>query len=124
MTKAVLKELSPHFNRIYASVGQSVKCRFSATCWIEPGSPWENGYNESCNGKLRDELLHGEIFYTLKEAQILIAPRRRHYQAVRPHSSNGCLPPAPEALEIYLADPGYATLRRELQTGTLTPRPT
>ena len=68
------------------------------TLYIEPGSPWENGYNESFNGKLRDELLSGEIFTTLKEAQILIEAWRRHYNTVRPHSALGYRPPAPEAL--------------------------
>ena len=66
--------------------------------YIEPGSPWENGYCESFNGKLRDELLNGEIFYTLKEAKIVIEGLRRHYNTVRPHSSLGYRPPAPEAL--------------------------
>ena len=66
------------------------------TAYIEPGSPWENGYCESFNGKLRDELLNGEIFYTLKEAQIVIESWRRHYNAVRPHWSLGYRPPAPE----------------------------
>ena len=56
------------------------------TLFIEPGSPWENGYCESFNSKLRDELLNGEIFTTLREAQVLIASWRRHYNAVRPHS--------------------------------------
>ena len=59
------------------------------TLFIEPGSPWENGYNESFNGKLRDEMLNGEIFYTLAEARILIERWRRHYNTVRPHSSLG-----------------------------------
>ena len=59
------------------------------TAYIEPGSPWENGYCESFNGKLRDELLNGEIFYTLKEAKIVIESWRRHYNTVRPHSSLG-----------------------------------
>ena len=68
------------------------------TAYIEPGSPWENGYCESFNGKLRDELLNGEIFYTLKEAKIVIEGWRRHYNTVRPHSSLGYRPPAPEAL--------------------------
>jgi len=68
------------------------------TAYIEPGSPWENGYCESFNGKLRDELLNGEIFYTLKEAQIVIENWRRHYNTVRPHSSLGYRPPAPEAI--------------------------
>jgi len=67
--------------------------------YIEPGSPWENGYNESFNGKLRDELLNGEIFYTLKEAQVLIEGWRREYNTIRPHSSLGYKPPAPEALQ-------------------------
>lgn len=67
------------------------------TLYIEPGSPWENGYNESFNGKLRDELLNGEIFYTLKEAQVLIEQWRRHYNTFRPHSSLGYRPPAPIA---------------------------
>ncbi len=67
------------------------------TLFIEPGSPWENGYIESFNGKLRDELLNGEIFYTLFEARVLIAAWRRHYNQVRPHSSLGYRPPAPEA---------------------------
>jgi transposase InsO family protein len=57
------------------------------TLFIEPGSPWENGYNESFNGKLRDELLNCEIFYSLKEAQILTERWRREYNTIRPHSS-------------------------------------
>jgi transposase InsO family protein len=68
------------------------------TLLFEPGSPWENGYNESFNGKLRDELLNGEIFYTLKEAQIIIETWRREYNTVRPHSSLGVRPPAPETV--------------------------
>jgi putative transposase len=68
------------------------------TAYIEPGSPWENGYCESCNSKLRDELLKGEIFYTLKEAKIVIESWRRHYNTARPHSSLGYKPPAPEAV--------------------------
>jgi len=66
--------------------------------FIEPGSPWENGYIESFNGKLRDELLNREIFYTLEEAKILIEHWRREYNTVRPHSSLGYRPPAPEAI--------------------------
>jgi transposase InsO family protein len=64
------------------------------TLYIEPGSPWENGYNESFNGKFRDELLNGEIFYTLKEAQVLIERWRREYNTFRPHSSLSNRPPA------------------------------
>ena len=84
------------------------------TLYIEPGSPWENGYNESFNGKLRDELLNGEIFYTLKEAQILIERWRREYNTVRPHSALGYRPPAPEAIQVMPRDPGYAMLRQDL----------
>ena len=65
------------------------------TLFIEPGSPWENGYIESFNGKLRDELLNREIFTTLEEARVLIEQWRREYNQVRPHSSLGYRPPAP-----------------------------
>ena len=68
------------------------------TLFIEPGSPWENGYNESFNGKLRDELLKGEIFITLLEPKVLIENRRKEYNQFRPHSSLGYRPPAPEAI--------------------------
>ena len=67
------------------------------TLYITPGSPWENGYNESFNGRLRDEFLNGEIFYTLKEAQVMIERWRHHYNHIRPHSSLGYKPPAPLA---------------------------
>ena len=63
-----------------------------------PGSPWENGFNESFNGKLRDELLNGEIFYTLKEAKVLIEEWRKNYNTIRPHSSLDYRPPAPETV--------------------------
>jgi transposase InsO family protein len=69
------------------------------TLFIEPGSPWENGYIESFNGKLRDELLAREIFYSLREAQVLIESWRREHNQIRPHSSLGYRPPAPEAIE-------------------------
>ena len=69
------------------------------TLFIEPGSPWENGYNESFNGKLRDELLNGEIFYSLAEAAVLVEQWRREYNTVRPHSACGGFPPAPEAIK-------------------------
>jgi putative transposase len=65
--------------------------------YIEPGSPWENGYCESFNGKLRDECLNGEIFYSLKEAQVVIEKWRREYNTIRPHSALGYRPPAPAA---------------------------
>ena len=68
------------------------------TLFIEPGSPWENGYIESFNSKLRDELLNREIFTTLTEAKVLNEQWRREYNQVRPHSSLGYRPPAPEAI--------------------------
>ena len=68
------------------------------TAFIEPGSPWENGYVESFNARFRDELLNSEIFFSLREAQILIEQWRRHYNTVRPHSALGYRPPAPEAI--------------------------
>ena len=70
------------------------------TLYVEPGSPWENGYVESFNGKLRVELLNREIFYTLREAQVLIEGWRQEYNRRRPHSSLGYRPPAPEAVQF------------------------
>jgi len=72
------------------------------TLFIEPGSPWENGYVESFIGKLRDELLNGEIFDTLLEASVLIERWRREYNRYQPHSSLGYKPPAPEAVNLTL----------------------
>ena len=80
------------------------------TLYIAPGSPWENGYNESFNGSLRDELLNGEIFYSLAEARVLVEAWRRHYNTVRPHSSLGYRPPAPEAATPPLPPSGSASL--------------
>ena len=77
------------------------------TLYIEPGSPWENGYCESFNARLRDELLATEIFYTLKEAQTLIEWWRRHYNTRRPHSSLGYRPPAPETILPAALMPPY-----------------
>ena len=76
------------------------------TLFIEPGSPWENGYNESFNGKLRDEMLKQEVFYSLNEAQILIERWRHEYNTIRPHSSLGYTPPAPEALVPWMVPRG------------------
>ena len=72
----------------------------ASTAYIEKASPWENGYVESFNGKLRDELLNGEVLNTLKEAQVLIEEWRRHYNRIRPHSSLGYRPPAPETVPL------------------------
>ncbi len=77
------------------------------TLFIEPGSPWENGYIESFNGRLRDELLNREIFTTLWEAKVLIESWRREYNEVRPHSSLGYRPPAPRViLPVYCGQSG------------------
>lgn len=76
------------------------------TLFITPGSPWENGYCESFNGRLRDELLNGELFYSLREAQVVIETWRREYNTIRPHSSLGYRPPAPET--VMPADPACA----------------
>ena len=95
------------------------------TAYIAPGSPWENGYVESFNARLRDELLNGEIFYTLREAQIVIESWRRHYNTVRPHASLGYKPPAPEvfvpAFAAWLAAPTRPAPPAMLP---LAPRPT
>ena len=71
------------------------------TLYIEPGSPWENGYIESFNGKLRDEFLDREIFTTLEEAKILIEQWRKEYNQIRPHSAKNYRPPAPETILNY-----------------------
>ena len=90
------------------------------TAFIEPGSPWENGYCESFNSKLRDELLNGEIFYSLAEARVVIEVWRVHYNTARPHSSLGYRPPAPEAVHwVPFRSPGSAPP----QASTLAPRP-
>ena len=93
------------------------------TAYITPGSPWENGYVESFNARLRDELLDGEIFYSLQEAQIVIESWRRHFNTIRPHESLGYKPPAPEVfLPSFAAWP--AALRRSAPPATLDQRPT
>ena len=84
------------------------------TAYITPGSPWENGYNERFNGILRDELLNGEIFYTLREAQVLIEQWRQHYNQVRPHSSLEYRPPAPKVFLPHDIIPCSATLHNVL----------
>jgi putative transposase len=90
---------------IAAALREWIAAVGAKTAYIEPGSPWENGYVESFNGKLRDELLNGEIFYTLAEAKIVIEQWRRHYNTVRPHSSLGYKPPAPEVVSWPASSP-------------------
>ena len=77
--------------------------------FIAPGSPWENGFVESFNGKMRNELLNGEIFYSLKEAQVIIEMWRKHYNTVRPHSAVGYRPPAPETIIQTTQVPHFCT---------------
>ncbi|CAN7500010.1 IS3 family transposase [Paracoccus pantotrophus] len=91
------------------------------TAYIAPGSPGENGYIESFNARLRDELLDGEIFYTLKEARIIVESWRRHYNTVRPHGALGYKPPAPE---VFI--PAFARAALQPQPAmppALAPRP-
>jgi putative transposase len=90
---------------IAKAVQQWITAVGAKTAYIAPGSPWENGYVESFNARLRDELLNGEIFYTLREAQIIVESWRRHYNTVRPHASLGYRPPAPEVFVPALAWP-------------------
>ena len=88
------------------------------TLFIEPGSPWENGYVESFNGKLRDELLDGEVFDTLLEAKVLIERWRREYNTIRPHSALGYRPPAPEAVQPWksnLATLGWPSMAEKTE---------
>ena len=92
------------------------------TAYIAPGSPWENGFTESFNARLQDELLNGEIFYTLREAQIVIESWRRHYNTMRPHASLGYGPPAREAfLPAFTAWP--AALRGPASPAALARSP-
>ena len=90
------------------------------TAFIEPGSPWENGYNESFNGKLRDELLNREVFYNITEAKVVIENWRKEYNTVRPHSSLDYRPPAPEAIEPLTFEPFWFTSPRENRPQFLT----
>jgi transposase InsO family protein len=93
----------PHYIRsdngpefLAQAVRNWIKAVGSRTAYIEPGSPWENGYCESFNARFRDELLNGEILYSLKEAQIIIEQWRKDYNTIRPHSALRYKPPAPE----------------------------
>ena len=94
---------------IAKAVGEWIAAVGAKTAYIEPGSPWENGYCESFNSKLRDELLNSEIFYTLEEARVVIEGWRRHYNTIRPHSSLGYRPPAPEVAIWPASQPGPAS---------------
>lgn len=104
-------------------VAKSVQAWIAAvgakTAYIAPGSPWENGYIESFNARLRDELLDGELFYSLREAQIIIESWRRHYNTVRPHASLGYRPPAPEVVV-----PAFAVTQAAPSRLSVAPKPT
>ena len=88
---------------IATAVQEWITTAGAKTAYIEAGSPWENGFIESFNARLRDELLNGEIFYSLNEARIVIESWRRHYNTLRPHESLGYKPPAPEVFVPALA---------------------
>jgi transposase InsO family protein len=95
------------------------------TATIAPGSPWENGYVESFNARLRDEPLNGEAFYSLREAQVVIESWRRHHNNVRPHAWLGFRPPAPEVvLPAFAAWPAAPRSPAPPTTQTVAPRPT
>ena len=95
------------------------------TATIAPGSPWENGYVESFNARLRDELLDGEIFYSLLEAQVTIESWRRHYNTKRPHGSIGYKPPAPEVfVPAFTAGPAAQPRPAPPAVLTVARRPT
>ena len=96
MPEHIRSDQGPEF--IATAVKDWIAAVGAKTAYIEKSSPWENGYVESFNGKLRDELLDGEIFNSLREAQILIESWRRHYNTIRPHSALGYRPPAPEII--------------------------
>ena len=108
----VRSDNGPEF--IAKAVREWIAAVVARTAFIEPGSPWENGYCESFNSKLRDELLNGELFYSLAEARIVIESWRQHYNTLRPHSSLGYKPPAPATL-LW---PGTPT------ASTMAPKPT
>jgi putative transposase len=107
---------------IAKSVQEWITAVGAKTAYIEPGSPWDNGFIESFNARLRDELLNGEIFYSLNEARIVIESWRRHYNAIRPHRSLGYKPPAPEVFVPALYA-GAASQSRPATPPPLAPRP-
>ena len=96
MPAYIRSDNGPEF--IAEAVRDWIKAVGAKTAYIEPGSPWENRYCESFNGRMRDELLNGEIFYSLREAQVISESWRKHYNTKRPHSALGYRPPAPEAI--------------------------
>lgn len=119
----VRSDNGPEF--IAQAVQDWVKAVGAKTAYIAPGSPWENGYVESFNARLRDELLDGEIFYSMREAQVIIESWRRHYNTVRPHGAIGWKPPAPEVfVPAFAAWPAAQPRPAPPAMLTLAPRPT
>jgi putative transposase len=113
----------PHRHKNNIRTAQSVQTWIAAvgakTAYITPGSPWENGYIESFNARLRDELLDDEIFYSLRQVQIIIESWRRHYNTVRPHAALSYRPPAPE---VFV--PAFAVTQAAPNSLSVAPRPT
>ena len=110
---------------IAQAVQDWIKAVGAKTAYIAPGSPWENGYVESFNARFRDELLDGEIFYSLKEAQVIIESWRRHYNTARPHGSIGYKPPAPEVfVPAFAAWPATQPRPASPPMLMVAPRPT
>ncbi len=103
----VRSDTGPEF--IATAVRNWIAAVGARTALIEPGSPWENGFCESLNSKLRDELLNGKIFCSLAEAKVVVESWRRHHTTRRPHSSLECRPPAPEVVQWPAAPPGAAS---------------
>ena len=117
----VRSDNGPEF--IAKAVQDWIKAVGAKTAYITPGSPWENGFIESFNARLRDELLDGEIFYSLKEARVVIESWRRHYNTERPHGSLGYKPPAPEVFIPAFAARAAAQ-PQPAPPPALAPRPT
>src|SRR5262249_55693950 len=119
-SKTYLKSDHPEF--LAKAVQEWIAAVGAKTAYIERGSPWENGYIESFNARLRDELLDGEIFYTLREPQIVIESWRRPDNTIRPHAALGSKRPAPEVfVPAFAAWP--AALRKPAPRATLAQRP-
>ncbi len=110
---------------IAQAVQNWIKAVGAQTAYIAPGSPWENGYVESFNARFRDELLDGEIFYSLTEAQVIIESWRRHFNTMRPHGSIGYRPPAPEVfVPAFAARPAAQPRPASPAMLGVAPRPT
>ena len=105
--KFIRSDNGPEF--IADAIKKWLKKKHVGTLYIEPGSPWENGYIESFNGKLRDEVLNREVFYSVKEAKVIVESWRLEYNNHRPHSGLGYMTPA--AFATSCNSPGFATLR-------------